>query len=230
MVAREPAAGRVHEPLASGPRHYSYAVAGSPASVLARRLGIRTGRVAVPGGLLAILAGTLLFLLPPHSAIATIVLGVGGVAVFSLGIGQLGSEQQANDPWWPLITAVVSGALLLVALNVDGRGLALRLFGHSESCSILRRDEVDTSARYPHDGFVHTVDCPGGGIFTIRTDSTDRQEPGARVQVLDDPGGLLEPDFASRHNLAVDSVGVCAALGAVAASVVVRRRAATSAS
>ncbi|HET6504488.1 MAG TPA: hypothetical protein VFG87_27375 [Amycolatopsis sp.] len=196
-------------------------MAGSPAGVLAQRLGIRTGRVVAPAGLLVVFAGTALFLLPPHSAIAAIGLGIGGVCAFALGVLRF-----AGGPWWALIIAVASGALLFAALNVAGRGLALHLFGQDESCLVVHREEVETTARYPHEGFVHTVRCPAAGTLTIRTDSTDRQEPGARVDVLDDPGGLLEPDFAHRHDLAVDVLVLVAALGSVVATVLfVRSRA-----
>jgi len=193
---------------------YSYAVAGSPAGVLAQRLGIRTGRVVAPAGLLAVFAGTVLFLLPPHSAIAAIGLGIGGVCAFALGVLRF-----AGGPWWALIIAAASGALLFAALNVAGRGLALHLFGRDESCLVVHQEEVDTTARYPHDGFVHTVRCPAAGTLTIRTDSTDRQEPGTRVDVLDDPGGLLEPDFAHRHDLAMDVLVIVVARGSVIATV-----------
>jgi hypothetical protein len=194
-------------------------VAGTPAGDLARRLGIRTGRLIAPGGLLAILAGTVLFLLPPHSALAALVFGILGVAAFGLGMVSF-----AGGPWWALIVALLSGALLFAGLTVGGRGLALHLFGQSESCLVVRREEVVTSARYPQYGFLHTVECPQGGTFTIRTDSTDRQEPDSRVRVLDDPGGLLEPDFASRHHLAVDLLAVLGAMGVVAATVTFTRR------
>jgi hypothetical protein len=200
--------------------HYSYAVTGSPAGVLAQRLGIRTGRVVAPAGLVAIPAGTLLFLLPPHSAIVAMLLGIAGVAAFALGLARF-----AGGPWWVLVVAVVSGALLFAAVNVAGRGIALNLFGRAESCLVVRRTEVDTSARYPHYGFVHTISCPVAGTFTIRTDSTDRQDVGAHVEVLDDPGGPLEPDFAARHHLVADALALATALSAVAATVLfVRRR------
>ena len=177
-----------------------------------------------PCGLLAILAGALLFLLPPHSAILTIVLGVGGVVAFALGMVRF-----AGGPWWALIVSVISGVLLFAALNVAGRGLVLHTFGRSEICLIAKRQEVDTSARYRHYGFVHTVDCPDAGTLTIRTDSTDRQTPGARVRVLDDPGGLFEPDFADRQNLPVDIIAILGALGLIGASFAVIRARSTRA-
>lgn len=154
-------------------------MAASPAGDLARRLGIRTGRVAAPAGLAAIVIGALLFLLPPHSTIAA----------------------------------------LFAAVTVAGRGLVLHTFGVTESCQVVHREEVDTGARYQHYGFVHTLACPLSGTFTIRTDSTDRQPEGAQVAVLDDPGGLLEPDFAGRHNLAVDIIAVFGSIALVLATV-----------
>ena len=189
-------------------------MAGSPADVLARRLGIRTGRIAVPCGLLAIVAGTVLFLLPPHSALAAIVLGVAGVAAFGLGTARL-----AGGPWWALVAAIISGGLLFAALSVGGRGLVLHTFGGIETCEVVQRQEVDTGARYQHYGFVHTLSCPRAGTLTIRTDSTDRQPQGSRVEMLDDPGGLFEPDFASRHNLVVDVLAIVAAVALAGATV-----------
>ena len=182
-------------------------MAGAPAGDLARKLGIRTGRVAVPCGLLAIVAGAVLFLLPPHSAIAAIVLGVLGAGTCGLGAARL-----AGGPWWALLAATIAGGLLFAALAVAGRGLLLHAFGGTETCDVVRRQEVDTRSRYQHYGFVHTLACPRAGTLTIRTDSTDRQPQGAHVAVLDDPGGLLEPDFASRHNLAVEVVAILAAV------------------
>ncbi|HVW43529.1 MAG TPA: hypothetical protein VHC18_19490 [Amycolatopsis sp.] len=189
-------------------------MAGSPAGDLARRLGIRTGRVAVPCGVLAIVVGAVLFLLPPHSTIAAIVLGLAGVGSFGLGAVRL-----AGGPWWALAAAIVSGGLLFAALTVAGRGLLLHTFGGTETCEVAQRQEVDTRSRYQHYGFVHTLACPNAGTLTIRTDSTDRQPQGARVEVLDDPGGLLEPDFASRHNTVVDALALVAAVGLAAATV-----------
>jgi hypothetical protein len=186
----------------------------TPAGDLARRLGIRTGRVVAPAGLAAIVLGSLLFLLPPHSTIAALVAGIAGVAAFGLGMVRF-----AGGPWWALIIAVVSGGLLFAAVTVGGRGLALHTFGGTEICQVVHREEVDTRSRYQHYGFVHTVDCPLGGTFTIRTDSTDRQPEGARVAVLDDPGGLLEPDFAGRHDLAVDIIVVLGSIALVVATV-----------
>lgn len=174
--------------------------------------------MVAPSGLVAILVGTLLFLLPPHSSIAAIGFGIGGVAAFALGMVRF-----AGGPWWVLIAAVVPGVLLFAALNVAGRGLALHLFARSESCQVAQREEVDTRSRYPHYGFMHTVSCPGGVTLTIRTDSTDRQAVGDRVRVLDDPGGLLEPDFEKRHNLVVDTLALVAALGLVTAVIMVVR-------
>ena len=181
---------------------------GTPAGDLARRLGIRTGRVAAPAGVAGVVAAALLFVFPPHSSIAALVIGIAGVAAFGLG-----TTRWAGGPWWALILALVSGALLFAALTVGGRGLALHTFGLSESCQVTQREEVDTRSRYQHYGFVHTLSCPRGGTFTIRTDSTDRQRAGTTVEVLDTPGGLLEPDFAGRHNLAFDIVAV---LGSIA--------------
>jgi hypothetical protein len=189
-------------------------MAGSPAGVLARRLGIRTGRVVAPAGLAAIVLGAVLFVLPPHSTIAALVAGIAGVAAFGLGMVRF-----AGGPWWALIIAVASGALLFAAVTVGGRGLALHTFGLTEPCQVVHRQEVDTRSRYQHYGFVHTLSCPRGGTFTIRTDSTDRQQQGAQVAVLDDPGGLLEPDFASRHNLAVEIISVLGSIALVALTV-----------
>jgi hypothetical protein len=194
-------------------------MAGAPAGDLARRLGIRTGRVAAPGGLAAIVVAALFFLLPPHSTSLAIVLGIVGVAGFGLGIARF-----AGGPWWALIAAIVSGALLFAALTVGGRGVVLHTFGATETCQVVHREEVDTSSRYPHYGFVHTLSCPLGGTFTVRTDSTDRQPEGAQVAVLDDPGGLLDPDFAGRHNLVVDVLAILASIALVAATVEVARR------
>jgi uncharacterized membrane protein len=194
-------------------------MAGAPAGDLARRLGIRTGRVTAPGGLAAILVAALFFLLPPHSTIVAIVLGILGVAGFGLGIARF-----AGGPWWALIAALVSGALLFAALTVGGRGVVLHTFGVTETCQVVHREEIDTSSRYPHYGFVHTLSCPRGGTFAVRTDSTDRQPEGARIAVLDDPGGLLEPDFAGRHNLAVGVLAIVGATALVVATVEVTRR------
>ncbi|GAB2993463.1 hypothetical protein LWP59_32720 [Amycolatopsis acidiphila] len=189
-------------------------MAGSPAGALARRLGIRTGRVVAPAGLAAIALGAVLFVLPPHSTIAALVAGIAGVAAFGLGMVRF-----AGGPWWALIIAVASGALLFAAVTVAGRGLALHTFGLTETCQVVQREEVDTRSRYQHYGFVHTISCPRGGTFMVRTDSTDRQQQGAEVAVLDDPGGLLDPDFASRHNLAVEITSVLGSIALVAASV-----------
>jgi hypothetical protein len=68
-----------------------------------------------------------------------------------------------RGPWWVLIAAVVVGWLLFAALTVAGRGLALHAFGLPESCQVVRREEVDTSSRYPHYGFVHTLSGPRAG-------------------------------------------------------------------
>lgn len=206
-------------PPSSGSSAYSGAVAASAASALAQRLGIRTGRVAAPVGLLVMFAGTLLFLLPPHSTIAAIVLCLAGVVVYALGVLQI-----ARGPWWALIIGALSGLLLCTALIVAGRGLALRLFGEAVSCQVVDRRQVDTSARYKHHDFVHTLGCPAAGSLSIRTDSTDRQPPGAPVEILLDPDGVLEPDFAGRHLLPVDVVMIVVALGAVAATITVARR------
>ncbi|WP_236789135.1 hypothetical protein [Amycolatopsis sp. GM8] len=194
-------------------------MAGSPAGDLAQRIGIRTGRVVAPAGLAAILAAALVFILPPHSTIAALVIGIAGVAAFGLGMVRF-----AGGPWWALIIAVASSALLFAAVTVGGRGLALHTFGLTESCQVVHREEVDTRSRYQHYGFVHTVACPLGGTFTIRTDSTDRQPQGARAAVLDDPGGLLEPDFAIRHNLAVEIIALLASIALVAGAVEFTRR------
>lgn len=190
----------------------------SPAGVLARRLGIRTGRVVAPAGLAAVLAGAALFILPPHSTIAAIALGIAGVAAFGLGMVRF-----AGGPWWALVLAVVPGALLFASVTVGGRGLALRAFGLTESCPVVQREEVDTGARYHHYGFVHTVACPRGGTFLLRTDSTDRQPEGRAAAVLDDPGGPLEPDFAVRHDVAVEIVTIVASVALVAGAVQVTR-------
>ncbi|TNC18846.1 hypothetical protein [Amycolatopsis alkalitolerans] len=192
---------------------------GSPAGDLARRLGIRTGRVIAPAGLVIIFAGALLFVLPPHSTIAALVAGFAGVAAFGLGMVRF-----AGGAWWALIIAVASSGLLFAAVTVAGRGLALHTFGRTELCRVVHREEVDTHARYQHYGFVHTVACPVGGTFTIRTDSTDRQPEGAVVGVLDDPGGLLEPDFASRQNLAVETIALLGSVAVVVVAVEVTRR------
>ncbi|WP_435156095.1 hypothetical protein [Amycolatopsis sacchari] len=189
-------------------------MAGTPAGELARRLGIRTGRVVAPAGLVAVVVAALVFVLPPHSSLAALVLGIAGVAAFGLGM-----VRYAGGPWWALIAALLSGALLFAALTVGGRGLALHVFGTAETCDVVHREEVDTSSRYRHYGFVHTLNCPSGGTFTLRTDSTDRQEEGARVAVLDDPGGLLEPDFASRHNRYFELVAILGAVALVTATV-----------
>jgi hypothetical protein len=173
----------------------------------------------VPAGLFVMFAGTLLFLLPPHSTIAAIVLGIAGVALYALGVLQL-----AHGPWWALIIGALSGLLLCTALTVAGRGLALRLFGEEVPCQVVNREQVDTSARYKHHDFVHTLRCPAAGPLSIRTDSTDRQPEGAQAGVLADPDGLLEPDFASRHHLAADVVMIVVAFGAVAATITVARR------
>ncbi|HVV13890.1 hypothetical protein [Amycolatopsis sp.] len=199
-------------------------MAGSPADVLARRLGLRTGRLTAGCGLLAILAAAVIFLLPPHSTIAAIVLGIVGIAAFSLGM-----SRYAGGPWWALATSLVTSGLLFAALTVAGRGVALQAFGLTESCEVTYREEVDTHSRYQHYGFVHTLACPRGGTLTIRTDSTDRQQQGTRVDVLDDPGGLLEPDFASRHDLVVDLLAILVSIGVVATNVVFVRRAAVKA-
>lgn len=185
----------------------------------ARRLGIRTGRLAVPSGLLVILAGLLLFLLPPHSTVAAIILAIAGVVVYALGVVQL-----AGGPWWALIVGALSGLILCTALIVAGRGLALRLFGEAMPCQVVSRQQVDTSARYKHHDFVHTLSCPVAGPVSIRTDSTDRQPAGAAAEILADPHGVLEPDFASRHHLPVDVVMIVVALGAVTATITFARR------
>ncbi len=175
--------------------------------------------MVAPAGLAAILAAALVFILPPHSTIAALVIGIAGVAAFGLGMVRF-----AGGPWWALIIAVASSALLFAAVTVGGRGLALHTFGLTESCQVVHREEVDTRSRYQHYGFVHTVACPLGGTFTIRTDSTDRQPQGARAAVLDDPGGLLEPDFAIRHNLAVEIIALLASIALVAGAVEFTRR------
>jgi hypothetical protein len=189
-------------------------MAATPVGTFARRLGIRAGRVAIPAGLLVILAGALLFLLPPHNTIAAIGAGMAGVAGFGFGIVSF-----SRGPRWLPLAGVVAGGLLFAALTVAGRGLALHMFGSAETCQVVHRQEVDTSSRYPHHGFVHTLSCPVAGTLTIRTDATDRQEQGARVTVLDDPSGLLEPDFASRHILVVDVLVLGAAVALVAGTV-----------
>ncbi|NKQ58578.1 hypothetical protein HFP15_37610 [Amycolatopsis sp. K13G38] len=189
-------------------------MAGSPADDLARRLGIGTGRIAVPAGLLAILAGAALFVFPPHSTIAAIALGLAGVVCFAFG-----SLRLAGGPWWAFAAALISGGVLFAALTVGGRGLALNTFGGSQICEVAQRQEVDTAGRYQHYGFVHTLNCPRGGTFTIRTDATDRQPPGSRAEVLGTPGGVLEPDFAGRHNVIVEALAVAAALALAGATV-----------
>jgi hypothetical protein len=188
-------------------------VAGSPAT-LAQRLGIRTGRVIAPVGVFAILASAVLFLLPPHSSIAAIALGIAGVVAFGLGMAGY-----AGGRWWALIIALVGGLVLFVALNVAGRGVVLRVFGQSEMCPVVGREEVDTSSRYQQVGFVHTLSCPRAGTLSIRTDSTDRQETGAVVEVLDDPDGLLAPDLAVRHDLVGDALTLLAATALLVATV-----------
>lgn len=188
-------------------------MAGSPAETLAQRLGIRTGRVVAPAGLIAVFAGAALFLFPPHSTIAAIALGIGGVAAFGLGM-----VRYAGGPWWALIAAVVSGLLLFLALIVAGRGLVLHVLGDSEMCPVVRREQVDTESRYKHAGFVHTLDCPRAGMLEIRTDSTNRQETGALAEVLTDPRGLLQPDFAIRHHLVGDVLTLVAVTGVVVAT------------
>ncbi|WP_156960343.1 hypothetical protein [Amycolatopsis taiwanensis] len=201
-------------------------MAGSPAETLAQRLGIRTGRFVAPAGLIAVFAGAALFLFPPHNAVEAIALGIGGVATFGLGM-----VRYAGGPWWALISAAVSGLFLFVALIVAGRGLLLRVLGESELCEVVQRQQVDTEARYKHIGFVHTLDCPRAGRLAIRTDSTDRQETGARVEVLTDPGGVLQPDFAIRHNVVGDALTPLAATGLAVATVwFTRKRGATRAS
>lgn len=201
-------------------------MAGSRAGTGVARLGIRTGRLIAPTGVLAILGGAAVFLLPPHSVGAAIALGLAGVVAFGLGLAGY-----AGGRWWALILAVVSSLVLFAALIVAGRGLVLHLFGESEICPVVRRVEVDTNSRYQHAGFVHTLNCPRGGTLTIRTDSTYRQETGARVEVLDDPRGLLTPDFAIRHDPVGDGLALVAAAGLLVATVrFIRRRAATRAS
>lgn len=190
----------------------------SRADVLAWRLGIRTGRVVAPAGLAVVLVGASLFILPPHSTIAAIVLGFAGIAAFGLGMARF-----AGGLWWALIVAAGSGALLFASVTVGGHGLALHAFGLTESCPVVHREEVDTGARYHHYGFVHTVACPRGGTFLIRTDSTDREPEGRPAQVLDDPGGPLAPDFAARHNIAVEIVTTLASVALVAAAVQLTR-------
>lgn len=194
-------------------------MAPSAAGVPARRLGIRTGRVAVPAGLFAMFAGLLLFLLPPHSTIAAIVLGIAGVVGYALGVAQI-----AGGPWWALIIGALSGLILCIALIVAGRGLALRVFGEAVPCQVVSRQQVDTSGRYKHHDFVHTLSCPAQRPVSIRTDSTDRQPAGAPAEVFTDPHGVLEPDFASRHHLPVDVAMIVVALGAVAATITFARR------
>lgn len=193
-------------------------MAGTPVGDLARRVGIRTGRAVAPAGLAAVLVAALLFLLPPHSTIAALVVGIAGVAAFGLGMAGF-----AGGPWWALIIAVVSGALLFAALTVAGRGLALHAFGGTEACLITHREEVDTGARYKHYGFVHTLSCPRAGQVVIRTDSTDRQREGDTVTVLDDPGGVLQPDFELRHNLVVDILAFVGSIALVTATVLFTR-------
>ncbi|MTD58385.1 hypothetical protein [Amycolatopsis pithecellobii] len=194
-------------------------MAGSPAGDLARKLGIRTGRVVAPAGLGAIVVAALLFVLPPHSTIVALVMGIAGVAAFGLGM-----VRYAGGPWWALIVAVVSSGLLFAAVTVGGRGLALHTFGLTESCQVVHREEVDTRSRYHHYGFVHTMACPRAGTFTIRTDSTDRQREGAPAAVLDDPGGVLQPDFAERHNLAVEITAIVGAVALLVLTVWTTRR------
>ncbi|GHF47270.1 hypothetical protein GCM10017566_20530 [Amycolatopsis bartoniae] len=170
--------------------------------------------MAAPAGIAGVVVAAVLFVLPPHSSIVALVIGIAGVAAFALG-----TTRFAGGPWWALILALVSGALLFAALTVGGRGLALHTFGLAESCQVIQREEVDTRSRYQHYGFVHTLSCPRGGTFTIRTDSTDRQRAGTTVEVLDTPGGLLEPDFASRHNLAFDVVAVIGSIAFTGAAI-----------
>lgn len=189
-------------------------MAGTPAGDLTRRLGIRSGRAVAPAGLVAVVVAALLFVLPPHSTIATLVVGIAGVVAFGLGM-----TAAAGGPWWALIVAVVAAALLFAALTVGGRGLALHTFGATETCVVVHREEVDTGARYKHYGFVHTMTCPRAGELVIRTDSTDRQREGAAVPVLDDPGGVLQPDFAARHNLVVDILVVVGSIALTAVTV-----------
>lgn len=188
-------------------------MAGTPASELARKIGIRTGRIVLPSGLLLIFASALVSWYPPRGGLLAFLLAVLGVAGFALGTARL-----AAAPWWALGATVVLGWLLFAALAVAGRGLALHAFGRLETCRVVRREEVDTTSRYPRHGFLHTVDCPVAGTLIIRTDSADRQQPGP-VEVLDDPGGPLEPDFAERHRLIVDRVIVAAAVTLTAAAV-----------
>ncbi|TVT32065.1 cytochrome d ubiquinol oxidase subunit II [Amycolatopsis rhizosphaerae] len=190
-------------------------MAGTPAGELARKLGVRTGRIVLPCGLLLIFVGAVLFVYPPHSGLLAFLFAVLGVAGFALGTARL-----AAAPWWALGAAVALGFLLFAVLTVPGRGLVLRVFGHSETCRVASRREVDTTSRYPRYGFVHTVDCPGAGTLVIRTDSADRQPLGP-VEVLDDPGGPLQPDFAERHNVVVDSLLVAAAIALTSAAVCV---------
>ncbi|KAA9161379.1 hypothetical protein FPZ12_014665 [Amycolatopsis acidicola] len=194
-------------------------MAASPADVFARRLGLRTGRLTAVCGLVAIVAAAVVFLLPPHSTIAAIVLGIAGVAAFGLGMAR-----QAGGPWWALVTSLIVAGLLFAALTIAGRGVVLHAFGVAESCEVTQRQEVDTQSRYQHYGFVHTLSCPRAGTLIIRTDSTDRQRQGSQAEVLDDPGGLLEPDFAGRHGLLVDVPALVVSIGLVAANVVFVRR------
>lgn len=193
-------------------------MASTPASELGRRLGMRDGRAVVPAGLAAVVVAALVFVLPPHSTVLALVLGIAGVLAFGLGMAVV-----AGGAWWALIAAVVSGGLLFAALTVAGRGLVLHTFGATESCVVVHRTEVDTSARYKHYDFVHTLNCPRAGAVVIRTDSTDRQPQGATVGVLDDPGGVLRPDFAVRHNLVVDILAVLGSIALTAATVLFTR-------
>lgn len=175
---------------------------------ITRRLGIRTGRAVAPAGLVSIVAGAVVFVFPPHSVLAAIALGLAGIAAFALG-----AARRAGGRWWALVAGGAAAALLFAALSVAGRGIALRAFGDSETCTVTDRADVETGVRYHHSGFVHTLVCPHAGALTIRTDPGDRQVAGSIVTILDDPGRLLEPDFAGRHSLLLE---VPAVLGAIA--------------
>lgn len=189
---------------------------------MAGRLGIRTGRFVAPAGIACVLAGAALFVLPPHSTLAAMALGLAGIAAFGLG-----SARRAGGRWWALVAGVISAGLLFAALSVAGRGLALRAFGHTETCTVTGRTMIETGARYHHYGFVHTLAC-AGGTLTIRTDPGDRHEVGTGVRVR--TARLLEPDFASRHPLLLEVPAVLGAIALTAGTTVLVRRSVRSAS
>ncbi|GAB3588121.1 hypothetical protein GCM10027445_68860 [Amycolatopsis endophytica] len=190
---------------------------------IAGRLGIRTGRLVAPTGIAATIAGAALFVLPPHSTLAAIALGLAGIAAFALG-----TARQAHGRWWALAAGAISAALLFAALTVAGRGIALHAFGTAETCTVTDRTMNETGVRYHHYGFVHTLTCETG-TRTLRTDPGDRAATGSTVTLLTDRGGLLEPDFAARHPLLLEVPAVLAGIALTTATIVLARRSVRSA-